>query len=166
MTFEQFRSLFPAASRFIPLNHAGVSPASTAVTEAVQGVMDELMGWRRFPSTRNFTERRQHQLRAALGRMVNCDPANLAFVRNTSHGLALAAQSLKFADGDNVVVPATEYPSNVYPWMAQNVRGVTTRLVPPQENGEIPSESLILTPVTSGRGSSPFRSFIGGRGSG
>lgn len=143
MTFEQFRSLFPAASRFIPLNHAGVSPASIAVSEAVQGVLDELMGLETISVYAKLHTKRQHQLRAALGRMVNTDPANLAFVRNTSHGLALAAQSLTFSEGDNVVVPATEYPSNVYPWMAQNVRGVTTRLIPPQENGIIASEDLM-----------------------
>jgi selenocysteine lyase/cysteine desulfurase len=143
VTFEQFRSLFPVVGRFIPLNHAGVSPASTAVSEAVQGVLEELMGLETVSVYAKLHPKRQAMLRAALGRMLRCEPSNLAFVRNTSHGLALAAQSLKFSIGDNIVVPATEYPSNVYPWMAQGERGVSTKLVPAQADGIIDSDDLI-----------------------
>ena len=143
MTFEQFRTLFPTAQRFIHLNHAGVSPASVPVAEAVQGVMDELMGTHTVNVYAKNHPKRQHQLRAALGRMLQCEPETLAFVRNTSHGLALAAQSLRFEPGENIVCPQTEYPSNIYPWMAQGYRGVTVKLVAAQENGMVATDDLI-----------------------
>jgi len=74
---------------------------------------------------------------------MNVAPETLAFVRNTSHGIAIAAQSIPFAPGDVVVVARGEYPANVYPWMAQAHRGVSVRLVDPREDGIVAEEDLI-----------------------
>ena len=134
MTIREMRGLFPSAETCIHLNHAGVSPIATLVANAVRGVIDGLMTgdilqeyFRHGP--------RQEALRAALGRMLQVAPTTLGFVRNTSHGLAIAAQSIPFQPGDVVVVPQTEYPANVYPWMAQCYRGVKVHLVPPGADG-------------------------------
>ena len=131
LTFGAFRDAFPSATRCIHLNHAGTSPIARPVAEAVRAVTEELMGDDPFIAYKNH-QKRQETLRAALGRMMNVPPATLAFTRNTSHGLSIAAESLDLAPGDNVVVPAIEYPANVYPWMAQRHRGVEVRLVPPR----------------------------------
>ncbi|MCS7158892.1 MAG: aminotransferase class V-fold PLP-dependent enzyme, partial [Gemmatales bacterium] len=40
------------------------------------------------------------------------------------------AEGFPWQPGDNVVVPADEYPSNVYPWQNLACRGVEVRLVP------------------------------------
>ena len=75
--------------------------------------------------------------------MVAVAPATLGFVRNTSHGLTIAAEAIPFRDGENVVLPAIEYPANVYPWMAQARRGVSVRLVPADAVGIVSEDALI-----------------------
>lgn len=142
MTFNELRSLFPSAEKCIHLNHAGTSPIARPVAEAVQRVCEELMSENILTGYLNHNTH-QEALRAALGRMMNVPTKTLAFVRNTSHAISIAAQSIPFQPGDSVVVPEIEYPANVYPWMAQEHRGVTVRLVPPRENSIVNEEDLI-----------------------
>ena len=142
MTFPELRALFPSAARCIHLNHAGTSPIARPVAEAVGAVTDELMSEDPFLAYKNH-QRRQEGLRDLLGRMMSVSPDTLAFVRNTSHGLTIAADSLPFEAGDNVVLPGIEYPANVYPWMAQAQRGVETRRIPPRAGDRIAEEDLM-----------------------
>ena len=57
-------------------------------------------------------------------------PEHLALVKNTGHALSIVADGLILEPGDNVVLAACDYPAVVYPWYAQQWRGVETRLVP------------------------------------
>ena len=136
------RALFPSAASCIHLNHAGTSPIPRPAAEAVQSVLDELMSDDSFTAFKNH-EKRQAELRALLGRMMNVVPATLGFVKNTSHGLSIAADALPLTPGDNVVIPDGEYPANVYPWMAQARRGVGTRRVPRRENDRVAEDDLM-----------------------
>jgi selenocysteine lyase/cysteine desulfurase len=52
------------------------------------------------------------------------------FVPNTTHGIGVIAEGFPWRPGDNVVLPADEYPSNQYPWMNLRDRGVEVRAVP------------------------------------
>ena len=142
MNFTEMRALFPSAERCLHLNHAGTSPTSRPVADAVQTVLTELMSDDPFAAYKNHLKR-QETLRAALGRLMTVAPQTLAFVRNTSHGLAVAAQSIAFQPGEAVVVAANEYPANLYPWMAQAHRGVRTHLVPARDNGLVAEDDLL-----------------------
>nr|CAA9296021.1 Cysteine desulfurase [uncultured Armatimonadetes bacterium] len=142
MTFDELRALFPSAQGCVHLNHAGTSPIAQPVADAVNAVTHDLMSDDPFLAYRNHMKR-QETLRAAFGRMMGVPPSTLAFTRNTSHGLAIAADGIPFSAGDNVVVSGTEYPANVYPWMAQGHRGVETRLVPAREGGLVSEEDLV-----------------------
>ena len=114
-----------------------------AAQEAVQGVFADLMGADSFIAYKNHMKR-QTELRQKLAQMLNVAPETLGFTRNTSHGLSLAAQSIPFAQGDTVVLVDGEYPSNIYPWMAQAYRGVQTKIVPPAgDNGLVSEDALI-----------------------
>ncbi len=61
---------------------------------------------------------------------INAVPEEIAFVRNTTEGVALVAQGWNWSPGESVVVPDSEFPSNLYPWMALEARGVQVRVVP------------------------------------
>ena len=54
----------------------------------------------------------------------------IAVIRNTTEGINLVAEGMDWREGDNVVTLASEFPSNLYPWMNLASRGVETRLVP------------------------------------
>lgn len=142
LSFPELRALFPSAEKSIHLNHAGTSPVATPVADAVREVTDELTSENSFAAYVNH-QKRQETLRSAFGRMMNVAPETLAFVRNTSHGISIAAQAIPFEPGDAVVVARNEYPANVYPWMAQAHRGVSVRLVEPREDGLVAEEDLI-----------------------
>jgi cysteine desulfurase/selenocysteine lyase len=142
MTFDEMRAQFPSAATSIHLNHAGTSPIARPVATATQAVLDELMSNDSFSGYRNHMKR-ETELRTGFGRMLNVAPKQLAFVRNTSHGLTVAAQAIPFQLGDTVVVAGNEYPANVYPWMAQAHRGVKVQLVAPREDGCVAEEDLI-----------------------
>ena len=150
MTSEEFRLLFPHTAHCIHLNHAGTSPIARPVAEAVQGVCAELMSADPFQGYRGH-EKRQRDLRTRLGRMMHVAPETIAFTRNTSHSISIAAQAIPFQAGHTVVAPAVEYPANLYPWMAQETRGVTIRLVPSGEDGLFSEDDLIAACDTSTR---------------
>ena len=77
--------------------------------------------------------RRIEEVRALFGRLLNCDPLDVAFVKNTSEGVGIIAEGFPWKAGDNVVTAEEEYPANVYPWMNLASRGVELRRVPLRE---------------------------------
>ncbi|MFI5382239.1 MAG: aminotransferase class V-fold PLP-dependent enzyme, partial [Tepidisphaerales bacterium] len=55
----------------------------------------------------------------------------IAFVKNTSEGIATVAKGLHWSTGDRVVLTQVEYPANVYPWYDLRRRlGVELVMVP------------------------------------
>ena len=142
MNFSQLRDLFPSARTCVHLNHAGLGPIATPVADAVSGVLAEMQSDDTL-SAYMAHMKRQERLRGLLGGMLSVDSQTIGFVRNTLHGLSIASQAIPLKPGDTIVVAENEYPSNVYPWQAQAHRGVTTRLVAPDENGWIDEARLI-----------------------
>lgn len=69
------------------------------------------------------------EVRGRVARLLGCDPDEVAFCRNTSEGVLWVAQGLRVRDGDEVLVAQGEYGANVLPWMAQEGRGLRTRLL-------------------------------------
>jgi selenocysteine lyase/cysteine desulfurase len=66
--------------------------------------------------------------RAAFARLIGVDPADVAVGSAVSQLLAPVAAAVP--DGARVLVPAGEFASGVYPWLAQSARGVQVRAVP------------------------------------
>jgi selenocysteine lyase/cysteine desulfurase len=127
-----YRKLFPVTERYAYLNHAALCPISTAVTsrmdahlrDAAEHAIVHIDTW----------EQSLEKVRADASRLIGAAPAEVAFVRNTSHGLSLVASGLAWRQGDNVLCATTEeYPSNVYPWQRLAARGVELRPVPAPE---------------------------------
>jgi selenocysteine lyase/cysteine desulfurase len=97
------------------LNCAYMGPLSLATQQAgVAGVLRKAN-----PSTivaSDFYDE-SDQARALFARLVNVEAANrIAIVPSASYGLATAARNLACAAGQNIVVTAEQFPSNVYVW--------------------------------------------------
>ena len=75
--------------------------------------------------------------RRAVGELVGCDPADVAVTDSTTHGMMLLVNGLDWRPGDEVVVPAGEFPANRFPWRLLERRGVRVREieVPPGAAG-------------------------------
>src|SRR5690606_39199803 len=60
---------------------------------------------------------RIEELRVTIAKLISADKEEIAFVKNTSEGLALVANGLDWREGDRVVSTNVEYPANAYPWI-------------------------------------------------
>jgi selenocysteine lyase/cysteine desulfurase len=135
---ETLRCEFPALERYtyFTTNGLGVLPtaAVNALRERVEDLNRNAIVSTLFNNTPVLTE-----TRALSARLIGCDAAEVAFCRNTSEGVLWVASSLRWQPGDEVLVAQGEYPANVLPWMAQESRGVVTRLLPQRERRITPA---------------------------
>lgn len=142
------RDLFPVCQHGVYLNNAAVAPPSLPVQRAIDTWMQDVMhhGIRR----ESGWEQEADRVRALAAQLIGATPAEIAFVRNTSHGLGLVAEGLPWREGDEVAVcTAIEYPSNVYPWQHLASRGVRVRDIAPSDGGvSVEAVEQALTPRT------------------
>lgn len=80
-------------------------------------------------------ELRQDATRAAAAELMGVPAVDVAFIKNTTEGLAFVASGLSWSPGDRVVVPDLEFPSTIYPWLALRDLGVQVDLVHPVGDG-------------------------------
>lgn len=125
--WDEFRRQMPVASRWAYLDHAAVAPWTAPARDALRAWADDLAanGDTNWPAW----ARRLEHLRAAAARLLGATHEEIALVRNTTEGINLVAEGFPWRDGDNLVTPADEFPSNLYPWMNLASRGVETRRV-------------------------------------
>lgn len=128
LVIKRYRKEFPVTGKLIYLDHAGIAPVSTRVVQAVREYLEEAStgGAFHYPAWAH----RIAETRSACARLVNAGPDEIAFVRNTSHGLSLVAEGLAWKGGDNVLYYEKEFPSNIYPWQNLARKGVTARPIP------------------------------------
>ena len=125
---EQYRKLFPVTRDWIYFNHAGVAPISLPVAEAVEAFNREALQQGYTGAAR--WHKRIEAVRAEAARLIGATAGEIAFVKNTSHGISLIARGLGLREGDEVLVSEAEFPSNVYPWMALEKTGVVLKKIP------------------------------------
>jgi len=145
-----FRAEFPVSRTHVFLDHAGVSPTPTRAVEAVRAFMSSAARAGR-PAFDDW-EALAAGCRERFARLIGCEAREVAFVRNTSHGLSLLAAGLDWRPGDRVAVASSvEYPSNVYPWMDLERRGVAALdRIPADDAGTVTVEAAAraLRPAT------------------
>jgi len=125
------RKHFPILQFCTFLNHAATSPYSAPVAEAMHQFIDQLVQGELPPG---FVDERVALARNLAAQLVRATPGEIVMTSNTSHGLNIVANGLNWQPGDNVVIPETEFPANVYPWRNLARRGVEIRLVPVRDN--------------------------------
>lgn len=84
MTFDppRYRPLFPVCERRVYLDHAGVSPCSTRVRDAVDGWIGDLVG--NGMVSGSAWEDAIEAVREKAARLLGATPAEITFVRSTS----------------------------------------------------------------------------------
>ena len=125
----RYRGAFPACDGRAYLNCAAVAPGSTRVRAAINAWLDDHVAQGNSASTHWWA--RAAEVRARTAELIGAAPEEIAFVKSTSHGLAMVAEGLGWRSGDEVAVAsALEYPSNVYAWKHLADRGVEVREIP------------------------------------
>lgn len=127
---ERFRQEFELEEGSVWLNtaHQGRLPrrAAEALAEAVE--------WKLHPAELTSSARFStvpERLRRALARLLAADEDDVVLANSASYGLHLVARGLPLAAGDEVVVAANDFPSDILPWLPLRDRGVIVRRVEP-----------------------------------
>jgi len=134
------RELFSLPDDQIYLNCARMGPLPKVAQEAgIAGVMNKAIP-ENLPTSAFFAP--VEQLRETIGRLVNASAERVTLIPAVSYGVALAAQNIPLSAGQNIVMPADEFPSIVYGWMDQcREIGAELRLVPrPVGDGSVARE--------------------------
>jgi len=139
MDWTDLRRECPVTKRWAYFDHAAVSPLTERAQRALIEYADELAA----NGVVNDPDRvrRIEAVRRQAAQLLNADPLDIAFIKNTSEGIGIVAEGLRWRDGDNVVTAEDEYPANLYPWMNLAERGVELRRVP-SRNGRILLDDL------------------------
>ncbi len=108
------REPFALPPDVVYLNCANLAPHLRAVTAAGKEAL------RRFRNPSEIQPRdwfkTSEEVRRAAARLMHSSPDNVALVPAVSYGVATAAANIPISRGQNVVVIAEQYPSNVYAW--------------------------------------------------
>lgn len=81
------------------------------------------------------------ETRALLARLLGAKPSEIAFTKNTTEGLNIAAHAFDLRPGDNVVLTDLEHPANVWVWRHWQAKGVEIRAAR-NRDGRLPLEAF------------------------
>src|SRR3954467_4043861 len=113
VAWDELRSReFPVTRRWVYLDHAAVAPLPRRSAQVLRGWADEqeangVVNWPDW-------ERKLEGFRDGLAAWIHAHRDEIAFVTSTTQGIGLIAEGFPWREGDSVVIPSEEYPSNIY----------------------------------------------------
>ena len=127
MNREKLREQMLVTKKWTYFDHAAVAPLPRSTADAMRQVIEQQMldGDVHWPGWRKQVE----EARQLGAKLIGAENEEIALVRNTTEGIGLVADGYPWQPGDNVVVPRSEFPSNLYPWRNLERRGVEVRLL-------------------------------------
>ncbi len=138
---DDMQAYFQLDDDVVHLNHAAVAPWPSQTAQAVKAFADE--NARQGSKDYDLWLLREKDLRKRLAQLINAPSTDeIALLKSTSEGLSLIAYGLPWKSGDNIVIPAEEFPSNRIVWQSLESTGVETRLIP-VSNVKNPEQALI-----------------------
>ena len=118
------RQEFPTLERWTYLDVARKTPAprcqERAMREYTRDVYEEA-------GAGAWAAPQVAEARAVLARLLGAKPAEIAFTKNTTEGLNIAAHAFELQAGDNVVLTDMEHLANVWVWKHWEAKGVEIR---------------------------------------
>jgi selenocysteine lyase/cysteine desulfurase len=140
MDWSQFRKEMPVTQRWAYFDHAAVGAIPQLAFDRISRWASEALldgdavwgGWQKLHEGARHT----------AAQLFNAQPSEISLVPNTSFGINLVAEGFPWKAGDNVVIPDHEFPSNIYPWMQLQDRGVELRVVP-LDGSRLPVNGLL-----------------------
>lgn len=131
--WSEMRRGMPVCRRFAYFDHAAVAPLPEVTCIAMRSYLEEAadggdVHWTKWT-------RRVEAIRETAARGLGASPTEIAFAANTTTGIHWVAEGFPWRAGDNVVLPANEFPSNAFPWQNLARRDVEARRVPEPADG-------------------------------
>jgi selenocysteine lyase/cysteine desulfurase len=141
MDITGVRKLFPhLSSGRIYFNHASTAPVSTRHIEQA----DYFFKRRSSDKVDDYKDflRINIETKNMLAEYLNTKPDRIGFTDNTSSGLNILAQGIKWKRGDKILLNDVEFPANVYPFLNLQREGVEIEFIK-SENGIVSAENII-----------------------
>jgi selenocysteine lyase/cysteine desulfurase len=132
---------FPILREWVFFNHAGVAPLSGPAAAAMREFVEQSQ---RSVYVGSNWYRRAREVKANIARLINAQgPQEIAYMPNTSSGLATVARGFEWHDNTAVVTTEVEYPANRFCWQDLKRFGTHVIEVPQQPDGRIDVEDVI-----------------------
>lgn len=128
------RNEFPVTKRMLYLDSAHQAPLATSIRGALVDFLSEGL---EAAGPKPVWLRRVEETRAQVASLFNAKASEIAFTKNTSEGLNIAANAVPIMAGENVVLIEGDHPNAAYAWLNQRRRGVEVRFVKLAAESEI-----------------------------
>lgn len=138
--WNSIRDQFPVTRDYIYLNHAAISPIPLYVREQITECIDWYC-YHGIVCNSKFLELADNT-RTLAAQLINARASEIAFIKNTTQGIQIAANGIRWQPGDNVLIPENEFPANVFPWLNLVKTGVEVRFIPIND-GRFTAEDIV-----------------------
>ena len=139
---ERARRDTRACQEIIHFNNAGASLMPAPVADCLHSYLhkeERLGGY----ETAHDEKAALENFYTAAAKLLNCQPAEIAFVENATRAWDMAFYSFKFSKGDKIITTMAEYGSNVIAYLQQAKRyGAEIIFAPNDEHGQIDTAAL------------------------
>jgi len=152
MDIQAIRADTPLTASTIYLDTAAASIPPDAVLDTVRSyLLDTGHVGIYLPAFRKETYARVEAVRGKLAGLLNCAADEIAFTKNATESIAIAARGIAWQAGDEVLVADTEMLSNLLPWRRlEQSHGIVVKMVAANAEGLLSAEAFetAITPRT------------------
>ncbi len=110
------------------LNIASLAMPPMCVQKAYQGFMKDYISFYGADVKDRFSKTME-EARAQLASLINSEPSEIGFVKNTSEGIGIIANGYPFMPGDNVIITDQEHGANKNVWIELQKKGLQIKVV-------------------------------------
>lgn len=137
--FDALRSEFPTTREWAYLDCARKMPMARCAKQAMDAFANDIF---ENAGADAWSAANVEKTRAQMAGFLGCKPAELAFMKNTTEGLNIAAHAFGLSAGDNVVLTDMEHVNNVWVWRHYEKLGVEIRFAT-NRDGRLPIEAFL-----------------------
>lgn len=124
---DAVRREFPITERMLYFDSAHQTPLAESVKAAIESYCSEALD---YAGPKVKWLERVEIARERVARFLGVTPVEIAFTKNTSEGLNIAANAIPLQSGDNVLLVEGDHPNNAYAFLNLRRKNVEIRLVP------------------------------------
>jgi len=124
------RKEFPAADRMVYLDSGFQAPLARPVMAAIEAFLREGL---ETAGPKGIWLDRVEETRAKVARLLGVSADEIAFTKNTSESMNIAANAMPLRAGDNVLMIRGDHPNNAYAFLNLQRKGVEVDFLPMTE---------------------------------
>jgi cysteine desulfurase / selenocysteine lyase len=125
--FSDIRREFPITERMLYFDTAHQAPLAVSIKRALDAYFNESL---ETAGPKSKWLAKVEEVRGRVARLLNANETEIAFTKNTSEGLNIAANALPLQAGDNVLLIEGDHPNNAYAFLNLRAKGVDIRFAP------------------------------------